>query len=218
MKAMKSSPEFIKRLKVIENNELQAEGGEVPQFVEDDEDTEHLIEDDAVDSDHPVNVILALQAAGVSRPDAVRKVSGMTTFHEVYGRGFIVETANHARRDLNVKGLRVLDMRVLRPDGEKWDFTKAAHRREARELIAREDPDWIICGPPCTAFSNLNYGLNYPKLPPDEVDRRVAAGMVHLRFACHLYRDQVRRGKFFLHEHPNCEVLGDHGGEEGYEA
>ena len=124
----------------------------MPELVADDEDLSHLMDDDVVADDHPVMVIQALMAAGASRRDAVYKVSQMTTFHEVYGRGFICEQANLERRNLNVRGLRVFDLRVLRPDGAPWDFTKAAHRREARQMVEDEEPDWIICGPPCTPF------------------------------------------------------------------
>ena len=73
----------------------------------------------------------------MTRFDAVMAVSRMTahaklpqtTFHEFYGRGEIVQTANVARRDLNIKGLAVFDLRVVRPDGKFWDLSPQPSER-----------------------------------------------------------------------------------------
>ena len=39
-------------------------------------------------------------------------------------------------------------------------------------------------------------------MDPDEVRRRVSEGRKHLSFTVSLYRRQLRRGKHFMHEHP----------------
>ena len=78
-------------------------------------------------------------------------------------------------KSLNVQGLEVLDLRTTRPDGECWDFTRKADRQWALRLLRELQSMWVTAAPPCTAFSVLNHSLNYPKLPPEEVDRRVAA-------------------------------------------
>ena len=44
--------------------------------------------------------------------------------------------------------------------------------------------------------------MNYPKMNKDRVRTLIAEGRVHLNFVCSLYRRQVERSKFYLHEHP----------------
>ena len=43
---------------------------------------------------------------------------------------------------------------------------------------------------------------NYPRLPFEVSQAKIETGMKHIRFACRIYRSQLRRGKHFLHEHP----------------
>ena len=73
-----------------------------------------------------------------------------TTFHEIYGRGELSKLANEAKRNLSVRGLRVVDLSTRRPDGRYWDLSVADHRREAFRLVQQEAPDWVSFGPPCT--------------------------------------------------------------------
>ena len=123
------------------------------------------------------------------------------SFFEMYGQGGLSRTAE-VYKGLNVVGLRALDLRTLRPDGKAWDFSRRSDRDWAFKLVQEEEPDWIIGSPPCTSFSALNHGFNYPKMDAKEVDRRWREGMIHLKFMCKLYRHQLRHNKFFLHEHP----------------
>ena len=103
---------------------------------------------------------------------------------------------------MNVHGLRVMDLRTTKPDGSPWDFSCKQDRDLAYRMVQDEDPDWIVGAPPCTDFSSLNFGLNFPKMPAEEVQRRLIAAMVHIDFVCRIYKSQIRRGKWFLHEHP----------------
>ena len=121
---------------------------------------------------------------------------------EVYGGGSINEHANSSRRNLGIQGVGALDLRTTKPDGSSWDFTKRADRRMARELIDQENPDWLIGSPPCTSFSLWNQAMNFPKMEPERVKREMEEGRTHLRFMASLYRKQMLKGKFFLHEHP----------------
>ena len=114
-----------------------------------------------------------------------------STFIEVY-----------VRRDVNVKGLDALDIRTTKSDGTPWDFSKKADRKKARDLVDRLDPTWMIGSPPCTAFSMWNYAMNHPKMDPQVVAAQLTEGRRHLAFVCTLYKRQIQRGKYFLHEHP----------------
>ena len=141
MRALRCSPEFVRRQQAILEHELAEEEAQVPQLLEDDLG-QHLHEHEPVDEhDHPINLIQTLMAYGVERREAYnavgRLVMNMTpcTFHGIYGRGAIVNEANAARRDMNIKGLRTFDLRVVRDDGMHWDLTIAKHRAEAFKII-----------------------------------------------------------------------------------
>jgi hypothetical protein len=113
-----------------------------------------------------------------------------------------VTAAAAMRRGLNIFGLQAFDMTTLSPEGAPADFSKAPRRAAARRMRAKDNPDWLTGSPPCTAFSILNRGLNYPKMPAEKVERVIIEGRVHLAFCCQLYKDQLDRGKHFLCEHP----------------
>ena len=95
------------------------------------------------------------------------------------------------------------DLQVNRETGERWDFLKAQDRRACWERLRAEDP-WVVIGcPPCTDFCALNEQWNFPRMPEEEVARRKFQSMTLLRFALSVYTWQVRRGRYFLHEHPH---------------
>ena len=160
-------------------------------------------------------VVDLLVEHGVTPVDATRfVVSAVTasrppaTFYEVYGQGGLTN-AGKKYTGLNVQGLRVLDLRSLRPDGECWDFTRRSDRDWAWRLFLEQKPDWVIGAPPCTDFSMLNVGLNFPRMNPDVVKRRVEMAMLHIRFVVKMYKHQMQQGKFFLHEHPRGETMAN---------
>jgi hypothetical protein len=158
--------------------------------------------DDSVD-----NMVDYLVLSGADPAEARDRVNVMlgnppTTFIEMYGRGSINLEANNSRRQLGLRGIGALDLRTTKPDGTAWDFTKRSDRREARDLIATENPDWVIGSPPCTAFSQWNIGINHRKMPKSKVDDALSEGRTHLAFMASIYRRQIINGKFFLHEHP----------------
>ena len=78
------------------------------------------------------------------------------TFFEVYGQGNLVKASHGIRRNLNINGLRALDLRTTKPDGTPWDFSTSADRRLAKQLVETEKPTWIVGCPPCTFFSAWN--------------------------------------------------------------
>ena len=53
----------------------------------------------------------------------------------------------------------------------------------------------------CTAFCKLNH-INYAKMDPMEVERRMQYGRKHMEFVVDLYNIQWKVGRYFLHEHP----------------
>ena len=48
-----------------------------------------------------------------------------------------------------------LDLTVLRDDGEYGDFSRAGHRREARQKLDEENPILLIGSPECKMYCKL---------------------------------------------------------------
>ena len=84
------------------------------------------------------------------------------TFIEVYERS-IRDQSLVTRRNLDIKVLDAMDLRTIKPDGDPWNFCKREDRRLARDMIEKQNPDWILGAPPCTAFAIWNYAMNCPK-------------------------------------------------------
>ena len=149
-----------------------------------------IMAEDDYDHDNPcaqygmdIDMLLALGIEPIEASRYVHKLmrhDAEKTFYEANGRGGLTEMARKSH--FNVKGLRSLDLACAKADGSNWDFSKPSDRREAIALIEADNPDWIIGSPPCTPFSPLNVGLNFPKMGRNEIKRRVDEGLMHLKF------------------------------------
>ena len=53
----------------------------------------------------------------------------------------------------------------------------------------------------CTAFYPWQ-ALNAARRDPGVVNREWVRAMVHVKFVCELYQEQLDAGRYFLHEHP----------------
>ena len=69
-----------------------------------------------------------------------------------------------------------------------------------RKLKA-EEPQLLVGSPLCTAFSTWQRISN--KIPdPMIVANEFKIEKEHLEFCAELYREQIKGGRYFLHEHP----------------
>ena len=95
------------------------------------------------------------------------------------------------------------DLTTVDPqDGKPWDFSCPHKRSRARELLRQQQPYMLIGSPMCRAFSTWQ-ALNRAKSSDKAaIDRSYAEAVVHIRFVCELYAEQVAGGRYFLHEHP----------------
>ena len=121
---------------------------------------------------------------------------------EMYSPPRVSELARQLPKYECVPGL-ALDLTVLDSNGEPWDFSLKRMRDKAEKLIAAQQPTLLIGSPMCTAFSAWQH-INRTKRPADVCERELIAGRVHLAWCCKLYKAQIARGAFFLHEHPGC--------------
>ena len=95
-----------------------------------------------------------------------------------------------------------LDLTTVDPeDGRPWDFDDAGKRAKAMERVKREQPVLLVGSPMCTAFSSWQRVNNCIR-DPTVVAREMERAMVHLTFCMELYKEQMKHGRYFVHEHP----------------
>ena len=99
-----------------------------------------------------------------------------------------------------------MDITTNDETGKAWDFDDAGQRSKARERLRRDKPMVLIGSPMCTAFCRLQ-SINYAKMDPDRVRAILARARMHLNFVCSLYEEQVKSGRYFIHEHPAMATL-----------
>ena len=83
----------------------------------------------------------------------------------------------------------------------RWDFDSKVMRDRAMKKVKEERPMLLVGSPMCTAFSTwqrINDKIRSPVTVAAEKKRAIE----HLEFVCDLYREQMRHGRYFLHEHP----------------
>jgi hypothetical protein len=150
---------------------------------------------------------------GAERPIAakerVRRICQVSGMNESEVRKTVTELFSPPRVNAeltknSVSGIAAgtsFDLIIDQESGEAWDFLRADHRRKCWSRLRAEDP-WVVIGsPPCTAFSIIN-GLNKFKSAAETRERKLVEGKVLLNFALDVYTWQHRRGRYFVHEHP----------------
>ena len=81
-----------------------------------------------------------------------------------------------------------------------WDFSRPEDREMARQMLKESKPTLLIGSPECRMFSTLQ-NMN-PHKHTEEWKRAYAMACLHVQFCCELYREQIDRGGYILHEHP----------------
>ena len=82
-----------------------------------------------------------------------------------------------------------------------WDLGDDAQYKKARATVEEEQPYLLTGCPPCTAFSRMQT-MNFSRQPAWKVAATMAEGRKHHQRAVQLYRDQLSRGGYILHEAP----------------
>ena len=80
-----------------------------------------------------------------------------------------------------------------------WDLTKKTDVFTLKHKVQLDDPMLLTGSPCCDQFSALQ---NLRKEVTEERLARRAEGRKKLKTACEFYKEQVRRKRYFLHEHP----------------
>ena len=161
-------------------------------------------------------VVDALLLQGASPVDATRFVCSIVkskqpiAFHELYGQGNLCKLASEMLASRNVTGLRALDMRTKKPNGQPWDFRRKEDRRLAMRLQDEDEPDWLVGAPPCTDMCTLNVGTNFSRMDPAIVAERKRVADQHTRCVSRMYRRQMAKGNYFLHKRPRSSQCWKH--------
>ena len=159
--------------------------------------------DDIVEA---VNVGAERPIAAKERVRRICQVSGMneSEVRKTVTELFSPPRVNAELSEDSVNGIAAgtsFDLIIDQESGEAWDFLSADHRRKCWSRLRAEDP-WVVIGsPPCTAFSIIN-GLNKFRVAAETRERKLIEGKVLLNFALDVYTWQHRRGRYFVHEHP----------------
>ena len=82
-----------------------------------------------------------------------------------------------------------------------WNLLNPNHVKSLERILDEEDPYLVTGSPPCEAFSPLQ-ALNTGRVDPAVRQQRLEEGRRMLKQACEYYKQQSRRGRYFLHEHP----------------
>ena len=103
-----------------------------------------------------------------------------------------------------------LDLTANDPDdGLPWDFNDPDKADKAEKLIEKKKAMLLIGSPMRTAFSQLQ-SLNRARMGESEYGKMVEHGKRHLEFCTRLYREQMKNGLYFLHEHPDKATSWQH--------
>ena len=117
---------------------------------------------------------------------------------ELYSRPRITD---YGKRKGILSGI-AFDLTINDEDGNPWDFRLKGQRDRAARAIDELCPELLVGSPMCGPFSNLqnlNVKTEEAKQSLEEKERE---GTMHLEFCVEQYEAQMRRGGYFLHEHP----------------
>ena len=103
-------------------------------------------------------------------------------------------TASEMARKMGLRAGWILDITTVDHDGRAWDINEAEMRNRAARQLLKDEPLLLIGSPMCTGFRVMN-NLNYRKMCPEEVERRMEYGKRQLEFCAKLYTTQWRAGQ-----------------------
>ena len=116
---------------------------------------------------------------------------------EVYSPPRVAKVAT--RRKL--KAGTSFDITTCDENGIPWDLLKPEIQEKCRKRIIKEKPKLLIGSVMCRDWSQI-MNINWDRMEPEEIERRMKEAQIHLEFVCSLYKLQHDAGRYFAHEHP----------------
>lgn len=117
---------------------------------------------------------------------------------ELYSRPRITE---YGKRKGILSGI-AFDLTTNDDDGNPWDFRVKRQRDRAARAIEDLCPELLVGSPMCGPFSNLQNLNARTEEAKQLLEEKEREGTMHLDFCVEQYEAQMKRGKYFLHEHP----------------
>ena len=102
---------------------------------------------------------------------------------EIYSPPRVTDMA----RNIGLRAGWAFDITVADNDGRALDFNQFEMRNRAIRKVLGDEPAMFIGSPMCTAFCQLNR-INYSKMQPEEVRRRIQYGRRHFAFCAKLHQ------------------------------
>ena len=130
-----------------------------------------------------------------------RKKALKAVVSEVYSPPRVTAAASKLLPELRVFPGFALDLTTADTDGKLWDFDRPEMRERALKKLREEKPLLLVGSPMCTAFSTWQR-INNKIRDGATVEIEKKRAVMHLEFCIELYREQLRHGRYFLHEHP----------------
>ena len=86
--------------------------------------------------------------------------------------------------------------------GQAWDLGKHEVRKRIRSLVKETKPFMVIGSLPCAEFYSIQSMLGHSQ-DRAKMAKELEYARKHMRFCIELYVEQIRGGRYFLHEHPD---------------
>ena len=121
---------------------------------------------------------------------------------EVYSQPRVTQEAGVHKR-FKIRPGWSLDLTLDDPmTGLPWDLGKSEVRTRVRSLVKSTKPFMLIGSQPRTAISNMQ-NMQGQSRDLAKMAKELEYAKKHVRFCIELYMDQIRGGRYFLHEHQN---------------
>ena len=176
-------------------------------------DIEMLTEAQINEKRHNVMRVIATLEENIKRiEENLKEQLTQTVFNHIFAKMEVAEVYSPPRvtnmaRQMGLRAGWALDLTTQDEDGREWDFNQFEMRNRAVRKVLRDQPLLFIGSPICTQFSQMN-NINYRRMEPLEVQRRLEYGRKHLEFSQNCTTSNWKPADIFYMNIQQAQVLG----------
>ena len=130
---------------------------------------------------------------GVGRPEQIGKVDVM----EVYSPPRVTVQA----KEFGLRAGEAMDLIT------GYDFNRLEDREEVWKILDRDQPSLVVGSPECKMFSGLQHLTRWN----ENKNRQLENAKKHVKFICEIYRYQMDKGRWLVHEHSSTATSWSEG-------